>query len=399
MATTRKRAKGSIDQFRPSRFQKRLKEILDLGEDDWNAFLWHARNGFADFEKASDEEPDSPLRLKDVPPEWLDDPLAMGHVMLRVARDGKPELAAPVAWYFLQLHDPDDPDYQDSLGIGVAWLALAREGLAPPVETIRLTNHALHEPQEFFTGVSENEVLPLCRLVLESKGTIEAYDLHAFFAALDKARLPQFVPFRLFDNLMAADWITTEVKREFCRGVLACEPALERLGQVHTALRKAAEPEINRGNLNALSRLIARGSGVGRRIPGLKRHAVFALVENVGEPLGDVIKEFLLRPTDDQRAAESESLGALDLIGRHAEKLEPEVIRRLLHKAIKKGLAPVRQAAYRIGAERFGLDFARPALKDQAGRVRQWATKVFATKTVRPARKAAQRASSPSFDE
>lgn len=89
----------------------------------------------------------------------------------------------------------------------------------------------------------------------------------------------------------------------------------------------------------------------------------------------------------------------LDLIGRHAEELEPEVIRRLLHKAIKHGLAPVRQAAYRIGAERFGLDFARPALKDQAGRVRQWATKVFATHTVRPARKAAHSSTSTSSDQ
>ncbi|MGO9469925.1 MAG: hypothetical protein ACLQIB_35785 [Isosphaeraceae bacterium] len=398
MATIRKRAKGRIDQLRPSRFQKRLKEILDLGEDDWNAFLWHARNGFADFEKASGEDPDSPLRLREVPPEWLDDPVAMGHVMVRVARDGKPELAAPVAWYFLQLDNPEDLDSQDALGMGVAWLALAREGLDPPTEKTRLTDHAFLEPREFFTGVSEDGVLPLCRLVLESKGTIEAYDLHTLFAALDKARLPQFVPFRLFDSLMAADWITTEVKREFCRGVLEGEPELERLDQVHTALRKAAEPELIRGNLAFLGRLKG-GSSVGRRIPGLKRHAVFALVGNVGEPLCDVIEEFLLRPTDDRRAAESESLGALDLIGRHAEELEPEVIRRLLHKAIKHGLAPVRQAAYRIGAERFGLDFARPALKDQAGRVRQWATKVFATHTVRPARKAAHSSTSTSSDQ
>ena len=49
--------------------------------------------------------------------------------------------------------------------------------------------------------------------------------------------------------------------------------------------------------------------------------------------------------------------------------------------------APVRQAAYRVGAEQFGLDFARPALKDEARRVKDWAAKLYAAEKVTPARK------------
>ena len=62
-------------------------------------------------------------------------------------------------------------------------------------------------------------------------------------------------------------------------------------------------------------------------------------------------------------------------------------MRKLIAKAIKRGLAPVRQAAYRIGAEQFGLTFVRPALKDDAGIVRNWAAKLLKTKRLQPARK------------
>ena len=65
-----------------------------------------------------------------------------------------------------------------------------------------------------------------------------------------------------------------------------------------------------------------------------------------------------------RQSTEAVSEGVLDLIGLHAEDLGPDAVQRLINKAIKHGLAPVRQAAYRIGAEQFGLDFARPALKD-----------------------------------
>ena len=127
--------------------------------------------------------------------------------------------------------------------------------------------------------------------------------------------------------------------------------------------------------------------GIGSRLPVLGRHAVFALVENAAEPLLDVVGEFFLKKYGSAAATEAVSEGVLDLIGLHAEELGPEVVRKLVGKAVKRGLAPVRQAAYRIGAERFGLDFVRPALKDDAGVVRNWAAKLLKTKRLQPARK------------
>ncbi len=108
----------------------------------------------------------------------------------------------------------------------------------------------------------------------------------------------------------------------------------------------------------------------------LKRHAVCALVDHVGEPLRDVIDAYFLTSHGDQLAAIAMSEGALDLIRGHAEELDDDTVKRLLARAIKTGLGPVRQAAYRVGAERFGLDYARPALKDSARMVRDWAQEV-----------------------
>ena len=127
--------------------------------------------------------------------------------------------------------------------------------------------------------------------------------------------------------------------------------------------------------------------GIGSRLPVLGRHAVFALVENVGEPLLDVVGEFFLKDYGNSIATDAVSEGILDLIGLHAEELGPAVVRKLVGKAIKRGLAPVRQAAYRIGAEQFGLTFVRPALKDDAGIVRDWAARLLKTKRLQPARK------------
>jgi hypothetical protein len=188
---------------------------------------------------------------------------------------------------------------------------------------------------------------------------------------------------------MAAEWLTAELKREFCRATLECSPEIERLQQrfktVHPQLAIVQEiPKIP-----AAWRELC-GWGIGTRLPTLKRHAVFALVENAGEPLPEVIDEFFLRQYRDQESTESVSEGVLDLIALYAEDLGADVVRKRVGKAIKCGHAPVRQAAYRLGAEQFGLDFVRPALKDDARRVRDWATKLLATKDLRPARKAAR---------
>jgi hypothetical protein len=91
--------------------------------------------------------------------------------------------------------------------------------------------------------------------------------------------------------------------------------------------------------------------GLHLMLPGLQRHAVRALAEVLGEPAREVIKEFLLRPARDSRYVEMVHQGALDVVQARAAELGPEEVRKLLHKAIKKGTAIVRQAAYRIGLE------------------------------------------------
>jgi hypothetical protein len=383
-----------MDDLPPSPFRKILKEILDLSQDDWKSFLYHARNGFADYEKAYHMETDGVLRLRDVPPEWLDDSDAMGHVLVRVARDGKPELAGAVAWYLLQLLEPENPDERmyAPIGTGLAWLALERDGLAPPIDAALLGEVALECPDHFFHEVAEDDMLPLCRLVLESKAPVEARHLHALFTALDRARLSGHVPFKNFDKLMAADWLTTEAKREFCRGVLHCQPETERLQKLREDLRASWLAELQRTKRLCLGWMHIDDVGRGWCLCGLNRHAVFALVHNLGEPLRAVIEEFLRPSNSRELEYESQTLGALDLIGRYAREFDPEELKPMLRKVIEKGLAPARHAAYRVGAEHLGIEFARPALRDEAGSIRRWAAKVLETKTVRPARKASARA-------
>ena len=134
-------------------------------------------------------------------------------------------------------------------------------------------------------------------------------------------------------------------------------------------------------------------------LPGLQRHAVRALAEDVGEPLRDVLAEFFLRPDRDPQSADAVTQGALDLIRQHAEELGPDDARPLLRQAVKRGAAVVRQAAYRVGAERFGPDFARPALRDHARAVRDWAEKLLKRDPGKPGRKAvSRRRASPSKD-
>ena len=131
-------------------------------------------------------------------------------------------------------------------------------------------------------------------------------------------------------------------------------------------------------------------------LPGLQRHAARTLVEDVGEPIRDVLTEFFLRPDRDPQSADAVTQGVLDLVRDHAEELGRDEVRSLLRKAIKAGSAVVRQAAYRVGAERFGPDFARPALQDNARMVRDWAGKLLARDADRSGRKAAPgRRSSP----
>jgi hypothetical protein len=385
-----------IDQPRPSAQLKALRDNLELNDAEWQRFLRHARDGFVDYERATSIDPELGLRLRDVPKEWWGDPERIGYIFLHVARRAKTTLAVPVAWFFLQMYDPEVDFDLIPPGTGLAWLQLSRAGLAPPVEPADLTRQALVDPEDFFRGIDEDDLLALCRLVLEGAGTIQAWDIHAVVAAVDMAQLHVRAPFRLFSGLMAAEWLATDLKREFCRGLLGCDPETQRLRERRAALRSAmdADRELFFRTPKVLSSL--NDWGIGNRLPVLTRHAVFALVENVGEPLLDVVGEFFLKNYGGSAATEAVSEGVLDLIGLHAEELGPEVVRKLIGKATKRGLAPVRQAAYRIGAEQFGLNFVRPALKDDAGIVRNWAARLLKTKRLQPARKTASKRKSDS---
>ncbi len=395
----RKKSTARADQPRPSKALRALREALGLDEEDWQAFLGHARHGFADYEQANWIGPKSTLRLRDVPAEWFEDPEALGYVAVRVLTEGEAELLTPVTRHLLRVCVPEPGSFHGPPGIGLAWLHLARRGLDPPVAPDRLIHLALHMPKDFFHAVAEENLLPLGRLILEGRGAIEAWDLHALLAAVDRARISVRAPFRLFDDLMAEDWIDSGVKREFCRGLLACPPEARRLKERAEVLHAAIHADPERALQCPIMWLELIRLDLGQWLPGLQRHAVRALAEDVGEPLRDVLAEFFLRPNRDPQGADAVTQGALDLVRRHAEELGPDDVRPLLRQAIQRGSAIVRQAAYRIGAERFGPDFARPALRDNARVVRDWADKLLVRDTGKPGRKAnLRRRSSPLKD-
>jgi hypothetical protein len=395
----RKKSAARADQPRPSKALRALREALGLDEADWQAFLRHARHGFADYEQANWIGPKSTLRLRDVPAEWFEDPEALGYVAVRVLTEGEAELLTPVARHLLRVCVPEPGSFHGPPGIGLAWLHLARRGLDPPIAPDRLIHLALHMPQDFFHAVAEEDLLPLGRLILEGRGAIEAWDLHALLAAVDRARISVRAPFRLFNDLMATDWIPAGMKREFCRGLLACPPEAQRLKERVEALHASIHADPERVHRYPMMWLELIRLDLRRWLPGLQRHAVRALAEDVGEPLRDVLAEFFLRPDRDPQSADAVTQGALDLVRHHAEELGPDDVRPLLRQAIKRGSAVVRQAAYRIGAERFGPDFARPALRDNARVVRDWADRLLVRDTGKPGRKPnRRRRSSPSKD-
>jgi hypothetical protein len=384
----RKRPAARADQPRPSKAVRALREALGLDEADWREFLWHARDGFADLEQADCVAPETTLRLCDVPDDWFEDPEALGYVAVRVLNEGKATLATPVATHFLRVCDPEPGSFRCPPGIGLAWLHRAREGLAPALEPARLAHLALHMPGKVFHGVAEDDLSRLSRPILEGRGTVEAWDLHALLAAVERARISVRAPFRLFNDLMAAEWIVAAVKREFCRGLLACSPEAECFRERGESLLVAIRADADRMLQTPMTWLELCRGGLRLMLPGLQRHAVHALAEDVGEPLRGVLAEFFLRPDRDPQSADAVTQGTLDLVRLHAEELEPDDVRSLLRKAIKAGSAVVRQAAYRVGAGRFGPAFARPALQDNARMVRDWAGQLLARDAGQSGRKA-----------
>jgi hypothetical protein len=337
------------------------------------------------YENALDPDHDESLRLSEVPEEWFEEVDPLGLVTLRVLKQAGPEIAAPVAHFFVQVGLPELDEMQAAPGLGASWLYLARQEIECPVETRDLAHLALHVPEDFFRGVEGDDMVPLCRLILEAIEPIDVSDLHALMVAVAAARGRDRTIFHLFKDLMSSETIAPELKGEMCHGVLESPDEIGRMA------RRAAEIGStlrSKGRNAVASSYRAIESPVFYKFHEvLKRHAVRALVDHVGEPLRDVIDAYFLASHGDQLAAIAMSEGALDLIRGHAEELDDHTVKRLLARAVKTGLGPVRQAAYRVGAERFGLDYARPALKDSARMVRDWAKKYLdAGKTKRGSR-------------
>jgi hypothetical protein len=352
----------------------RLRAALGLDDADWKEFQQLALDGFADYQSDVLYDPWVPDRLRDVPLEWFEDPEILGYVAVRALKFGTPGLAAPVARFFLGICDPGPNEWAGPPGIGLAWLRLARLGITPPVAPARLAELALTIPRDYFQGVEPDDLLPLSRLILENRRPLVAFDLHALVDAVASSRIHARAPFRLFDDLMSSDWIPAEVRREFARGVLECSPEARRIQEAGAAANAAFHLHDDNVTIPRFY-LELRAGGVGRFHPGLKRHAVLALVENLGEPLRDVIAEFYLKRFGDQQSTNAVSEGVLDLIRLHAEELGPDEVKRLLRKALRGRYAALRLAAYRLGAALFGAAFARPARNDPARLVRDWAEK------------------------
>jgi hypothetical protein len=264
-----------------------------------------------------------------------------------------------------------------------------------PIDAARLPFLAAQSPKQFFQGVEEIDLPALSRLILEAKGPPEAWDLHVLLAAVERANIHVRAPFRLFHALMAADWLSVEVKREFCRGLLGCSPQAERLQERDAALQKMLESgEDWWGRFPLLWLEVAR-YGPRVMLSGLRRHAVLSLVEHIGEQAVEVIGEFLLRPDKLERHVDLVQQGALDVVEARAKELGPDATRHFLNKAIMGGAAVVRHAAYRIGLRQFGPEFTRPALKDTAGSIRSWAAKIEKNILARPAQTRYPTRSSP----
>ena len=102
----KKKSPAGADQPRSSKALRALRESLGLDEEGWQAYLWHARHGLADFEQANFRDPKSTLQLRDVPAGWFSDPEALGYVVLRILTEGEADLIAPVTRHFLRVCAP-----------------------------------------------------------------------------------------------------------------------------------------------------------------------------------------------------------------------------------------------------------------------------------------------------
>ncbi|HVC95870.1 MAG TPA: hypothetical protein VND64_19425 [Pirellulales bacterium] len=387
---------ASAKQSRESKPLKRLREALRLEGDAWDAFRKHALAGFTDYERATAPRYETRLRWAEVPAEWYDDPYVFGHVALRVLTRGRTELHGPVARHLFHLLDEDGIE-RHSLppGVGIAWLRLAQLGQTEELEMAAVAELAYVDPESFFAGVPADELPAIARMSLTAGGEPRAWDIHCLFGAVGSARFQGRQVFHLFEALMAADWLTTEVKRQVCRGLLGCEREVLRLEE--DAKKVLAEFSIGTNTEYPFPRvrLDVAQFPIGARMPGLRRCAVRSLATVCGEPVEQVLDEFFGSTggvLDIETSSDMVGEGLLDLVDIYAERLGREDVRKWLRRALKQGRGQVRQAAYRIGLARFGEGFIRPALNDGARTVRQWAEKALAASNKKPFRsRAAQK--------
>jgi hypothetical protein len=335
------------------------------------------RNGLADFERAHWPTYETALEIEQAPAEWFEDPEAIGYVTIRVLREGKAELKMPVACFFLSICDAASDRFWTVPGVGLAWVHVVRNQVACPMEPVQLAHQAIDSPERFFQGVGEDELPELGRLILNSEASLEAWHLHALFSAVDRAHIHVRAPYRLFHALMKADWLSAGLKREFCRGLLGCSPYYERLRERSANLIASVRSDPDRFDEFPQMWLEVAQIGLDIRVPGLRRHAVLALVDALGEPPLEVIYEFLLRREGQDYDEEMVHRGALDVVSSYAGSLGQDRVRGMLSKAIRRGSAAVRQQAYRIGLDQLGPSFALPALDDSAKSVRAWAAKTL----------------------
>ena len=191
--------------------------------------------------------------------------------------------------------------------------------------------------------------------------------------AIASARRHDRSIFHVFKDIMSSDSIARETKKAMCRGVLECPDEVRRMAERVAELRSDSRAK---GSNVVPSTYLAIESPVFYKFHGsLKRHAVVALVENGGEPLREVIDEYFLKSHGDSLSAIAMTEGAVDLIRAHGDDLDQDKVKRLLSRAIKLGLGPVRLAAYARVPSDSAWIMLEPALKDSARMVRDWAGK------------------------
>jgi hypothetical protein len=380
---------------RPSRQLDRLRAALEFDDADWKRFLDLMLAGFADFENhydPSSSEFGERLTLENIPDEWFTEPHAFSFVAMKVFRRGRENLHGPVARHLFDLLGTLDDDEPIPDSIALAWLALERSGMGELVDGANVARLAFWHPTEFLAGVTPEEMLDVARLWLTSIEPLAAGDLATVLAAMHGKFTAGHHGYRLFDELMAADWLATDPKKTICRALLECRRQKEELDRHLRSIR----PCLAFSDVLTVPSLYANlvYYPLTSRMQGLGRHAVRALVLHVGEPLEKVIDEFFLWQKkawvgNPEKAMATQ--GVLDLVDLFAEQLGIDRVKKLVTTALRQTNSEVRLCAYRIGLARFGVKYARRAAKDPSPPVRRWAEKALSASTTKSFRSRAAR--------